>query len=303
MKPSCNLVIGASGFIGQSLVPMLNESNTFFLSKNKKKKKINQNHFFIDINNKKNISAFLNKLDKNYKKITIYFLAGESSVEDSIQNPEKSFLNSINGFTNILANTSKKHSIIISSSGSLYDSREKIYFKENDSLYPPSAYAASKIAIEGLALSYFESFGLDIKIARIFSVFGENMERFFIYDLVKKIKSNPKKIILNGSGQQFRDFLHVNDVAKGLKLISSKGKAGEIYNLCSGNKIKLDFLSKKIKKILNEKKTEIEWDKRNYKGIRDSWYGNNSKIKKIGFKYENLENKIDDTIKAIYSKI
>ena len=89
MKPSCNLVIGASGFIGQSLIPLLNESNTFFLSKNKKKKKINKNHFFININNKKNISAFLNKLDKNYKKITIYFLAGESSVDDSIQNPEK----------------------------------------------------------------------------------------------------------------------------------------------------------------------------------------------------------------------
>tara|TARA_B100000035_G_scaffold314913_1_gene332941 strand:- start:230 stop:1141 length:912 start_codon:yes stop_codon:yes gene_type:complete len=303
MKPSCNLVIGASGFIGQSLVPMLNETNTFFLSKNKKKKKINNNHFFIDINNKKNISAFLNKLDKNFKKITIYFLAGESSVENSIQNPEKSFLNSINGFSNILANTNKKHSVIISSSGSLYDSREKIYFKENDSLYPPSAYAASKIAIESLALSYFESFGLDVKIARIFSVFGENMERFFIYDLVKKIKSNPKKIILKGSGKQFRDYLHVDDVAKGLILISSKGKAGEIYNLCSGNKIKLDFLSKKIKLILNKTETKVEWDKDNYKGIREGWYGNNSKIKKIGYKHENLENKIDDTIKAIYSKI
>ncbi len=303
MKPSCNLVIGASGFIGQSLVPILNETNTFFLSKNKKKKKINKNHFFIDINNKKNISAFLNKLDKNFKKITIYFLAGESSVENSIQNPEKSFLNSINGFTNILANTSKKHSVIISSSGSLYDSRKKTYFEENDPLYPPSAYAASKIAIEGLALSYFESFGLDVKIARIFSVFGENMERFFIYDLVKKIKSNPKKIILKGSGKQFRDYLHVNDVAKGLVLISSKGKAGEIYNLCSGNKIKLNFLSKKIKIILNKIETEIVWDKDNYKGVREGWYGNNSKIKKIGFKHENLENIIDDTIKAIYSNI
>ena len=129
------------------------------------------------------------------------------------------------------------------------------------------------------------------------------MERFFIYDLVKKIKSNPKKIILKGSGKQFRDYLHVNDVAKGLVLISSKGKAGEIYNLCSGNKIKLNFLSKKIKIILNKIETEIVWDKDNYKGVREGWYGNNSKIKKIGFKHENLENIIDDTIKAIYSNI
>ena len=80
------------------------------------------------------------------------------------------------------------------------------------------------------------------------------MDRFFIYDLIKKIKDNPTEVILNGSGNQFRDYLHVNDIVKGLKLINSRGKPGEIYNLCSGKKTELKSLANDIKKIIETRK-------------------------------------------------
>ena len=303
MKPSCRLIIGATGLIGRGLSKSFVDENTFFISKNDKKNKINRNHFFIDINSKREISLFLKKLNAQYKKVIIFFLAGESSVEDSIKKPEISFIKSLQGFSNVISNASRKSKLIICSSGSLYDSRKKTYFKETDSLYPPSPYSASKYAIEGLALSYFESFGIDIRIARIFSVYGEDMDRFFIYDLIKKIKDNPSEVTLNGSGNQFRDYLHVNDIVKGLKLINSRGKPGEIYNLCSGKKTKLKSLANDIKKLLKLEKTKISWDKNSYKGIRDSWYGNNSKIKKIGFRSQNPEKSLKKTVEHIFAKI
>ena len=238
-----------------------------------------------------------------YKKVVIFFLAGESSVEDSIKKPEISFIKSLQGFSNVISNINRKSKLIICSSGSLYDSRKKTYFKETDSLFPPSPYSASKYAIEGLALSYFESFGIDIRIARIFSVYGEDMNRFFIYDLIKKIKDNPTEVILNGSGNQFRDYLHVDDIVKGLKIINSRGKPGEIYNLCSGKKTELKSLANDIKKLLKLEKTKISWDKNSYKGIRDSWYGNNSKIKKIGFRSQDPEKSLKKTVEHIFSKI
>ena len=223
MKPSCRLIIGATGLIGRSLSKSFIDENTFFISKNNKKEKINKNHYFIDINNKREVTLFFKKLNARYKKVIIFFLAVEISVEDSIKKPEISFLKSLQGFSNVISNANQKSKLIICSSGSLYDSRKKTYFKETDSLFPPSSYSASKYAIEGLALSYFESFGIDVRIARIFSVYGEDMKRFFIYDLIKKIKNNPNAITLNGSGKQFRDYLHVNDIVKGLKIINSKG--------------------------------------------------------------------------------
>ena len=303
MKPSCRLIIGATGLIGRGLSKSFVDENTFFISKNDKKHKINRNHFFIDINSKREISLFLKKLNAQYKKVIIFFLAGESSVEDSIKKPEISFIKSLQGFSNVISNASRKSKLIICSSGSLYDSRKKTYFKETDSLFPPSPYSASKYAIEGLALSYFESFGIDIRIARIFSVYGEDMDRFFIYDLIKKIKDNPSEVTLNGSGNQFRDYLHVNDIVKGLKLINSRGKPGEIYNLCSGKKTELKSLANDIKKLLKLEKTKISWDKNSYKGIRDSWYGNNSKIKKIGFRSQDPEKSLKKTVEHIFSKI
>tara|TARA_Y100000816_G_scaffold78035_1_gene53027 strand:+ start:5487 stop:6398 length:912 start_codon:yes stop_codon:yes gene_type:complete len=303
MKPSCRLIIGATGFIGRSLSKTFVGEDTFFLSRNNKKEKINNNHYFIDINNKREITLFFKKLNARYKKVIIFFLAGESSVEDSIKKPEISFLKSLQGFSNVISNTSQKSKLIICSSGSIYDSRKKTFFKETDSLFPPSSYSASKFAIEGLALSYFESFGIDVRIARIFSVYGEDMKRFFIYDLIKKIKNNPNEVILNGSGKQFRDYLHVSDIVKGLKIINTKGKPGEIYNLCSGKKIELKSLANEIKKILKQERTKISWDKNNYKGLRDSWYGDNSKIKKIGFVIQDEEKTLRKTVEHIFSKV
>ena len=303
MKPSCRLIIGATGFIGRCLSESFIDENTFLISKNNKKEKINKNHYFIDINNKREVTLFFKKLNARYKKVIIFFLAGESSVEDSIKKPEISFLKSLQGFSNVISNVNQKSKLIICSSGSLYDSRKKTYFKETDSLFPPSSYSASKYAIEGLALSYFESFGIDVRIARIFSVYGEDMKRFFIYDLIKKIKNNPNAITLNGSGKQFRDYLHVNDIVKGLKIINSKGKPGEIYNLCSGKKIELKSLANDIKRILKQERTKISWDKNNYKGVRDSWYGNNSKIKKIGFVIQDSEKTLRKTVEHIFSKV
>ena len=51
--------------------------------------------------------------------------------------------------------------------------------------------------------------------------------------------------------------------------------------MCSGKKTELKSLANDIKEILKLEKTIISWDKNSYKGIRDSWYGDNSKIKKL----------------------
>lgn len=304
MNASCSLVIGSSGFIGKNLCSSLDEKHTYTISRKKKLNPINSNHFFLNINNKNNCKNLIEKLYKKYKHINIFFLAGESSVEKSIVNLEESFINSLKGFNNIMSLVQKKRAtIVIASSGAVYDSRLKKCFHEKDALYPPSPYAASKYAIEGLALSYFESFNTDIRIARIFSVFGEDMKRFFIFDLVKKLNTSKNKIKLEGSGNQERDYLHVEDVVKGLILISKKGYPGEIYNLSSGKLLKLKDLAENVKNILNKKNIKIIWNKNLSPGIRDSWCGNNSKLKKLGFKVKNSNDLLIKSVIKINSNL
>ena len=54
---------------------------------------------------------------------------------------------------------------------------------------PTSPYAAAKVAGEAYCAAYHRSFGLDVRIARIFSVYGEGMNRFAIHDLIRKMQN------------------------------------------------------------------------------------------------------------------
>tara|TARA_Y100000591_G_scaffold329814_1_gene359233 strand:+ start:720 stop:1643 length:924 start_codon:yes stop_codon:yes gene_type:complete len=306
MKNNCYIVIGSSGFIGNSLCKKIKNKNNLFTISRKKRGNLSFGfHTKLDMRNFKLVNNYFKKLKKEYRKIYIFFLAGDSTVESTNSNPEKMVSNSINSFHNLLLSLKDTNSTIVyASTGAVYDSRKKGVFTEKDPLFPPSPYAAAKYSSEGLCMSYHETFGLDVRIARIFSVFGENMKRFFIYDIIHKIHSSNLKIELNGNGLQVRDYLHVDDVVNGLVLIASKGKPGEIYNISSGKPTKLNDLANKIKKILNKEKLMINWNNRITKGVRDHWYGDNTKISKLGFKIKkDIRDNLEHTVKKIFSNL
>ncbi len=306
MKKNCDIIIGSTGFIGHNLCKKIrNKKNLFTVSRKNSKNSTFGSHKKLDIRNYRLVQNYFTKIKKEYRKINVYFLAGDSLVEKTILNPKKLVSNSINSFHNILlALKGSNSTVIYASSGAVYDSRIKNVFTENDYLFPASPYAAAKYSSEGLCMSYYETFGLDIRIARIFSVFGGKMNRFFIYDLIHKINLSDKEVELNGNGLQVRDYLHVDDVVNGLILIAQKGQPGEIYNISSGKPTRLSILAKKIKKILNKEELTIKWNNCNTKGIRDCWYGNNSKIKKLGFKVrKDIKDNLENTVKEIFSNL
>jgi UDP-glucose 4-epimerase len=301
VNTKCSLIIGSTGLIGQELANVLNGEDVYCISRRKPESDNNKNHFYFDISALEKLENLISRLASEYQEIQTYYLAGESSVDMSLKNPRDSLVNSISPFVeflDIIRNVNSK--TIIASSGSVYDARvQTSAFTEKDLVYAPSPYAASKLCLESIAQSFSESFGLDIKIARIFSVYGENMKRFFIYDIIKKILDTDDKVILNGSGKQIRDYLHVSDVAKGMQLILKNGKQGEIYNICSGEPISLNALALKIKNIMQKDFTDIHWNKYASKGQRDIWYGDNSKIKSLGFTYKKLDNEISSVVNSI----
>ena len=135
----------------------------------------------------------------------------------------------------------------------------------------------------------------------IFSVFGEEMNRFFIYDMVKKLCGSSDCIEFNGDGEQIRDYLHVDDVVSGLVLVMEKGLEGEVYNLCSGEGTKIKDLVTSAKKILNSKK-EVVWNGNKTEGIRDNWYGDNSKILDLGLQINRKGSSFRDTVLNLKEK-
>lgn len=115
-----------------------------------------------------------------------------------------------------------------------------------------SCYDESKRFGESLCMSYYRQFGLDIRIIRIFNVFGPRMninDGRVIPSFINQIISN-KPIKVNGDGSQTRSFCYVTDFINGLyQLISKDCLNGEVFNLGNDYEISIVALAERIKNL------------------------------------------------------
>jgi len=301
----CYLLLGSTGVIGKNLKKYLKNTGQaiFTVSRDKKKslKKL-KNHFSGNLSNKNFIDDVAIKLSKKFKHIDIFYLAGTSSVEESLDDIGTQFSKSVACYCNTLdAFKNKNVKIIFASSGSVYNEKKLNYFSEKNILNPASPYAAIKMACENLSLIYSNLYKMDIRVARIFSTYGASMHKLFIYDCVKKMTNSKSEIVLKGSGKQIRDYLYIDDVSSALTIILNNGKFSNTYNVCSGKPQVISDIANKIRSSLKLNRIKIIWSNIDTKSERDQWYGNNAKLKKLGFKEKNSFGcMLDYTVKNIY---
>ncbi len=108
-------------------------------------------------------------------------------------------------------------------------------FNENTPYDPRSPYSASKAGSDHLVRAYYHTYGLPITISNCSNNYGpyqhpEKLIPLFITNLLEG-----KKVPLYGSGQNIRDWIHVDDHNRGVELIIKQGKIGETYCLGGGN--------------------------------------------------------------------
>ncbi len=111
-------------------------------------------------------------------------------------------------------------------------------YRETDSLYPRTVYAATKCAQEVLALQQWRSHGLEIVLARSFNHSGPGQEpRFLLPALtarVAQLRDTGGTELQLGNLTPVRDFLHVSDVVDAYISLCERGTPGEVYNVSSG---------------------------------------------------------------------
>ena len=114
---------------------------------------------------------------------------------------------------------------------------------EKHPLFAQSPYAASKISADQLALSYWNSFKLPIKIIRPFNTFGPRQSsRAIIPTIILQAMNN--KTIKLGNLNPTRDFLFVKDTANAFfHLMRNKTLLGEVVNVGSGSEISIKKLA------------------------------------------------------------
>lgn len=249
------LVPGGAGFIGSHLVDrlLLDGHNVTIIDnfstgklENLKDKKIK---LF-----KKDICENLDSIFKNGKFNVVFHLAGLPLIQLSIENPEETAKASVNGTLQLLESCMKYgvKKFVYTSSSAVYGDQADLPMVEDEIPNPKSPYAIQKLMGEHYCWFFANVHGLATIIFRAFSVYGPRQIPNSSYGVIPRFiqaVENKKDIVINGDGNQTRDFVYVSDVIDALVAsISLKNNTykGEIFNLANGKNISINNLAEKI---------------------------------------------------------
>jgi UDP-glucose 4-epimerase len=249
------LITGGAGFIGSHLSEHLSKKNKILVLDNLfqgNKLKLNKNIDLIigDVRD----DELVNKLSKGCE--TIFHLAAIIGVDVVSKNKLDTMNVEFDGLRNV-CNAAKKNNvkkIIYSSSSGVYG---KLNYdnkvKENSPVSPYSGYAMAKRNSEIYLENFYKETNIKCSSIRLFNVYGKRQDnRMVIPRFVRQAKVN-SELIIYGSGQQTRDFTHIDDCIKTFELVEKKIKGYEIFNSSKGSETKILDLAKIIKKLFKSK--------------------------------------------------
>ena len=267
------LVTGGAGFIGSAVLKYILDNSNFKvinidkltyannLSSLKRYKK-NKDYIFkkIDICNRRKILEIF----KKYSPKLVMHLAAETHVDRSINSANNFIKTNILGTYNMLEvsleyykklsiKNKKKFRFHHISTDEVYgDLKKKSPPADEEFRYSPSSpYSASKASADHLVRAWFRTYNLPVIISNCSNNYGPNQFPEKLIPLIILNALEKKKLPVYGNGQQIRDWLYVDDHARALYKIITKGTVGETYNIGGNNEIKNINVVKTICKKLD----------------------------------------------------
>jgi len=298
------LITGGLGFVGSHLSEslLLDKHKIIILTRNlDSKSKIMKQLPKAKIE-KVDVTNFqkLSKIIKKHKPDAIFHLAGETSHQNSFQDPmydvdvnAKSTLCILETMRNFIP----KCRLILGSTFIVIGKPEKLPVNENSKCNPTTIYGTNRLTSEHFCNIYHNVYGLDTLVFRITNSFGpreqyktpkKNALNYLIYK-----SFNDGKVTIYNQGKFFKDVIFITDVISGLKTILYKGKSGELYWISSGKKTWFYNIGKYLKKFTNT--TVIYENPPSYTTKVDvgNFVADNSKLKSLGW---NLQTSVKDGI-------
>jgi UDP-glucose 4-epimerase len=158
---------------------------------------------------------------------TIFHCAGSGSVAYSTTHPHQDFQRTV-ATTAAVLEFARLHApaaaVVYPSSAAVYGRAVRIPIAVSDPVQPVSPYGLHKAMAEMLCRSYASGTGPRCAIVRLFSVYGEGLRKQLLWDACTKIGRGEARFF--GTGEEKRDWLHVNDAARLLVLAATHAGAG-----------------------------------------------------------------------------
>jgi len=269
MKSMKILVTGGAGFIGSHLVDrLIKEGHRVVVVDNLstgKKENLNPRAKFYkaDICGSK-----ISQIFKKEKPQIVFHYAAQidvrKSVEDPIEDAKINILGSLNiiqSFCHLSSVISHKSSVIghkslvkfifASTGGAIYGDADIVPTPESYPEYPLSPYGIEKLIVDKYLNYYYKTFNLPYISLRLGNIYGPRQnskgEAGVIAIFSDKMLAGGQPII-NGSGDQTRDFVYVDDVVEASTLAFKKNKVG-VFNIGTAKETDVNTIFKKLKEL------------------------------------------------------
>lgn len=263
MNKNIYLVTGGCGFIGSHVIDELLKDSSIEKIINIDKLGVGSDinnvaaddrvvNYYIDICNEEIYNIF-----KKHKPGYIIHLAAESHVDRSISDPLSFVHSNVVGTSNLL----ECFRSIVPTARMIHVSTDEVYghlspedepFTEETPLDPRSPYSASKAGSDVLALSYKNTYNLNITVTRCCNNYGPRQHCEKLIPTIFRTLHTGKSVPVYGDGSNIREWIYVVDHAKALLEILYKKDAKPIYNIYGAKRYQnIDLIRKIIKQLIS----------------------------------------------------
>lgn len=214
----------------------------------------------------------------------VFHLAGRTSVAGSVHDPWGDFEHNVAATVQVLnASVAVGARVILASSAAVFQPGQPLPLSETALKRPTSPYGAAKLSCENYAQAFHASRGLDVRVARLFNVYGPNMRKFAIVDFFRKLQANPHSLEILGDGEQLRDYLYIDDTISALMAVAERGVPGQDYNIASGQPTRLVDLAKLVADVMGLSDVRLTVTRKSFPGDIPQWYADIHRIRGLGF--------------------
>lgn len=233
----------------------------------------------VDLSNSREIR----KVFQNYPIDAVMHFAAFTYVGESVEDPQKYYLNNLRNTLNLLKVMMEfeVEKIVFSSTCATYGDPLEIPITEDHPQNPISPYGRGKFMVEQVLRDYSQAYGLKYASLRYFNAAGADPdgelgeshqpETHLIPLILDAALGRREDIKIFGTdyptpdGTCIRDYIHVTDLAdahiKALEYLENSGKS-EVFNLGNGNGFSVREVIEEARKVTGRKITAVETDRR-----------------------------------------
>jgi UDP-glucose 4-epimerase len=166
--------------------------------------------------------------------------ASNGSVPYSLSHPLEAFQRTVGSTAELLEHLRRAGGdtlVIYPSSAAVYGATPDRPLVETDTPNPVSPYGFHKQMTEELLRAHAHSFGQRAVSVRFFSIYGPGLEKQLLWDAAAKLLSGAPEALFWGTGEETRDWIHVDDAATLIADLADRRETGAVVNGASGVRV------------------------------------------------------------------